>query len=360
MNLRKLFQKSESLVSVDIGSGSVKIVELDLSGAKPRLVNIAISPLSADIFTNNTITKPEKVSEKIAALLESNSINDKRAATAMPGPSVFTKKIKMPKLAMAELSNSVQFEAGNFIPHNVDAVKLDFHVIGEAGKNQLDILVVAVKNEIIESFVNTLALAGLETAVVDVDYFALQNVFELGYPELLSNTVALVNIGTRHSSINICRNGESLFTGNISLGGKQFTDAIAEGLGVQPSEAEDLKRNRHSNKTLQDAVQDIMDRNIEYVAGEFNRQLSFFWNASGADEGIDKIVLTGGGSLVPGLIEELAEKIGIECMMLDPFKGIECGSNVDQAFLKEISSTMSVCVGMGLRQPGDKEIPDYL
>jgi type IV pilus assembly protein PilM len=360
MNLKKLFQKNESLVSIDIGASSVKLIELDLSGSKPRLINVAVSPMGMDIFANNAISKPDKVSEKIAAMLESNSINDKRAATAMPGPSVFTKKIKMPKLGMAELSNSVQFEAGNFIPHNVDAVKLDFHVLGEAGKNQLDVLVVAVKNEIIDSFVNTLALAGLETAVVDVDYFAMQNVFELGYPELIPSTVALVNIGTRYSSINICRNGESLFTGNIALGGKQFSDAIAEGLGVQPAEAEELKRNRHSNKTLQDAVQDIMDRNIEYVAGEFNRQLSFFWNASGADEGIDKIIITGGGSLVPGLMEELAEKVGIECMALDPFKGIECGSNIDQAFLKEISAAMSVCVGMGLRQPGDKEVPDYL
>lgn len=365
MKLASLFRKKESLIAIDIGSSAIKMLELDMKGARPKLLNIGISPVTGEIFSNNALTKGEKLAEQISALLEANSVADKRVCTAVPGPSVFTKRIKMPKLDPGELATNIQFEAGNFIPHNIDAVKLDYHVIGESGKNQLDVLVVAVKNEILDSFMDCFSYAGLEVAVADVDSFALQNMFELGYPEMLSKTVALVNIGARYSSINICKNGQSLFTGDVSVGGKLFTDAIAEVMGVPADQAETLKRKKKGgpsnaqNDAIAGAVQDILDRNIEYVASELNRQLSFFWNASGAEEQIDSIMLTGGGSLVPGLVEELSEKTGINCALLDPLRGIEHGEGFDAAYLQEIGPLFSVAVGMGIREPGDKVIPDY-
>lgn len=366
MSLKSLLRRSESLISIDIGSTAIKMLELDTSGPRPKLVNIGVSPVAGEIFANNTITKGEKIAEQISALLEANSVGDKRVCTAVPGPAVFTKKIKMPKLDAAELATTVQFEAGNFIPHNIDAVRLDYHVIGEAGKNQLDVLVVAVKNEILDSFLETFSYAGLEVAVADVDCFALQNMFELGYPEMATKTVALVNIGARYSSINICKNGQSLFTGDVAVGGKLFTDAIVEVMGVPVDQAEALKRKQKpagsstaQNDAIAGAVQDILDRNIEYVASELNRQLSFFWNASGAEEQIDSIMLTGGGSLIPGLADELSEKTGINTQLIDPLRGIEKGEGFDAAYLQEIAPTMSVAVGMGIRQPGDKITPEY-
>lgn len=366
MGLADLFRKRESLVSIDIGSSGVKLLELDTSGSKPRLVNIGYGPLNGEIFSGNAVSKPEKVAEQITALLEANSITDKRVVVAMPGPSVFTKKIKMPKMDLNELSTNIQFEAGNFIPHNVDAVRLDYHVIGESTKNQLDVLVVAVKNEIIDSFTFCLNTAGLEPGVIDVDYFALQNMFELGYPEAMDKTCALINIGARYSSINICRDGEALFTGDISVGGKIFTDAIMEGLGLQEAEAEKLKRDLRnppkdgdaSAKELHTAAREFVDQKVEYAASEFSRQLSFFWNASGSEGAIDAIYVSGGGALTPRLIEELAEKAGIACTMLDPFRGLAVGEEIDQQYLKELAPVMAVGVGMGIRYPGDKIIPD--
>jgi len=353
---KSLFKKSESLISVDIGGAGVKLMELDISGARPKLLNIAYAPLPADIFSTNAISKTEKVAEVITSLLESNSIGDKRAVTAMPGPSVFTKKIKTQKMDSTELASNIRFEAGNFIPHNIDAVRLDYHVLGESGKSQIDVLVVAIKNEIIDSYMAALSLAGLETAVVDVDHFAVQNMFEMGYPEDTPKTIALINMGSRYSSINICRAGSSLFTGDIPLGGKLFTDALVNDLGLSAEEAELVKRGKPSKKGDPAQIKEIVDKNIEYVASEFNRQLSFFWNASGADDGIDKIVLCGGGGLVKGLLEELNEKTGIECSYADPLRGITVPDNFDANFLKEISPLMSVCAGMAIRQPGDRVV----
>lgn len=359
MGLKDLFTKGEALISIDIGLSGVKLIELDASSDVPQLVNIAAQPFAADVFNNNVISKTEVVSEAISGMLEANAIGDQRAVVAMPGPSVFTKRVSMPKMSPAELTTNVQFEAGNFIPHNVDAVKIDYHVIGEKGKNNLDVLVVAVKSEIVASFVECLSLAGLEAAVVDVDYFALQNCFEISYPELIDKTVTLIDIGARYSSINICKAGQSLFTGDLAIGGRLFTDVIAQETGVSPEEAEKIKKDKHASGVDQEVVHDVIDRKIEYVASEFNRQLSLFWNASGAEEGIDKIMLTGGGSLIPGLLEELSEKTGIECGLIDPFKGIECGEDFDSSYLEELKPSMAVCIGMGIRHPGDKEIPDF-
>lgn len=294
MGLLGFLDKSESLVGIDIGASSIKLLELDVSGGSPVLVNAASVKISGDVFTNNVLTEIDYVSEQISSLLEQHGVEDRRVITAMPGPSVFTKKIKMPKMDIDELSSNIHFEAGNFIPHAIDQVKLDFHIIGNGGGKQLDILVVAVKNEIIDSYVEAFAMAGLEAAVVDVDYFALQNAFELGYDDLLSETIALINIGARYSSVNICRGGESLFTGDISVGGKTFTEAVEVELGVSSDEAEDMKVNGKGGESA-DSLKDIIDQNVEQAAAEFNRQLSFFWNASGADEGIDRIMLTGGG-----------------------------------------------------------------
>ena len=355
-----LFKKQESLISVDIGSTAVRLIELDVRGSKPALVNIGKTALTPDIFSGNIISRQEVVAEKLAGLLEANDISDKRAVVCVPGPSVFTKRIKMPRMDLDELRDNIFMEAGNFIPHNIEAIKLDYHIIGESGKNQLDVLVVAVKNEIIESFVNCLSLAGLETAVVDVDSLALQNIFEMSYPERMESTVALINLGARYSSINICRRGEPLFTGDIPVGGRLFTDAIVSELGVSPEKAEEMKKNPAQNGAESELLQDILDRNVDYVAAEVNRQISFFWNASGSEEGIDSIMLTGGASVVPGLVEILAEKTGLKCSLMDPFRGIDCGDGIDKNYLAEIGPGVAVALGMGAREPGDRLIPQGL
>ncbi len=359
MGLANLFKKNEALLALDIGSHALKLVEIDTSGATPRLVNAVTQPLKHDVYSNNIITKGEEASDEIHSLLESHDIEPKRVVTAMPGPSVFTKKIKLQKMPLADLKTNIQFEAGNFIPHNIDAVKLDFHILGETGKNQLDVLVVAVKNEIINSFTDAIALAGLDTAIVDVDYFALQNVFEFNYPEVAEETVALINMGSRYSSINICKGGVTLFTGDMSIGGKQVSETLEGELGMSEKDADEAKEKAYAGDA--DArVDDVLSQSAQQIAEEFNRQLSFFWSASGSEEGIDKIFLTGGGSLIKGLTEQLAEKTGLDTEQLRSLKEIDYTEVFDDQEAKSYEPLLSVALGLGIRESGDKIIPNYL
>ena len=358
MGLSDLFVKDESLLAIDIGASSVKIIELE-EGEDNRYVlkNIGYAPLEGEVFASNILQSSEQVSSQIHALIEANDIPMKRAVVAMPGPSVFTKKIQMQRMDYSDLQENIQFEASNFIPHNINAVKLDFCILGDNPQGGYDVLVVAVKNEVVDSFVDTVSLAGVEVAVVDVDYFAVQNMFELGAIET-DKVVAVVNVGARFTSINICQGGKSLFTGDISVGGKQYTDAIAESLQVSEDEAEKIKLGKSGQPDQIDTAKEVIDKQTEYVSAELNRQLSFFWNASGAEEGIEKVYLTGGGSQIPGLLEELSEKTALDCELLDPFSVIDTGDGFDSNYLKEIAPMMSVAVGMAIRKPGDKEIPE--
>lgn len=352
------FGTSESLLAVDIGATSVKLVELALEdGDKPELVNLAVAPLPAEAFSNNDIAKPELIAEQIGALLEANGIEGKRVVTVVPAPSVFTKRIKMAKMPLADLAEAVQMEAGNFIPHNLEAVKLDFQVTGAFGKNQLDVLVVAVKNEVIDTLVDTISLAGLETVIVDVDYFALHNIFEHSYPELMKKTVALVNVGHRYSAISICRDQESMFTGDIGVGGRIVSEMLVQEGGVPADKVEETKRALLRGQVTgadPELVTQTVRNAVESMAAEYNRQLSFFWNASGADDGIEQILLAGGGATTPGLAEAIKSQTGIECATVEPFRQIDCGEGFDEAHLREIGPQVAVGVGLALRMPGDK------
>ena len=360
MVLSKLFKKTETLVSVDIGSTCVKLIEVDWSLERPRLVNLAFAPLSSEMFSNNQIIKPDEVGVILSDLFEQAGVKDRRVVTAMPSPGVFTKRIKLSKVPLDELDSIVRLEASNFIPHNIDAVKLDYHIIGQPSRTQIDVLVVAVKNEVVESFLESFAIAGTDVAVVDVDYFALQNAYEACNPDGLSKTMALINVGHRFSSINICKNGASLFTGDIAVGGKAFTDALSEGSGISHKDAEQVKKEIWTKKTGNPDDLETLERQVEMVAGEFNRQLSFYWSASGADDGIDQILLTGGGSQVPGLVEDLAEKTGVDCSYFDPLLGIEVSADLEVEYVQQMRLQLAVAMGMALRVAGDKIIPEFM
>lgn len=345
----------ESFVSVDIGSNSIKVMELDVSGGKPRLINAGMCLTPAHAIQNNIITKTDAVAESIRSLIEANGITATRVVSAVPGPSVFTKKITTGFVPLRDLRNNLTYEASNYIPHNISAVHLDYQVLRANGKSSIDVLLVAVKNDIIKSFVDTIDKTGLETAIVDVDYFALENMFSLCYPEEFSKTVALVNIGARYTTVNILQEGLSLFTGDVAVGGRLYTDALCSTASLEPLAAEQVKMGNIPDDVDQSLVRETIDRTTEHVASELHRQIGFFWNAAATDKSIEAIYVCGGGSQVGGLIEELSSKTGLTCNIVEPWRGVEGVDRLDSDYASELSPLMGVSVGLAMRRSGDKE-----
>ncbi|MCC6932779.1 MAG: type IV pilus assembly protein PilM [Deltaproteobacteria bacterium] len=357
MGLSSLFNagRNDAYVSVDIGSNTTKIMQLDISEAKPKLITAALAPTPSNVVSNNAISKPDEVVETLKSLLETNKVSSKKAIIVVPGPCAFTKRVTLAQTSVKELAHNIKFEAANYIPHNIDAVYLDFQVVKSNGKSTMDVLLVAVKKEIVATYLSVVEGAGLEPMILDVDYFALESMWEQNHIDDGDRTVALLNIGARYTSVLIKQSGMILFYGDIGLGGRLYTDALCEALQIKPKEAEQIKAGVVDEKFDVNVINETVERTTDHIAGELQRQLGFFWNASGASKSIEKIYLTGGGIQAAGLLEELQLRTKVSCELVNSFKEINCPATFSANYLKEINSVMSVSVGLAMRRLGDKQ-----
>lgn len=353
--------REESLVGVDIGSTAIRVIELDISNERhPKVLTFARTPVRGEIFSGNSISNPSALSDHIQALFESQSIEAEKVVAAVPGPAVFSKRIRVPFLSPSELRGHIEMEASNYIPQRIDDVHLDFHVLGETGKNQLDVLLIAVKREVTDSITEVFSLAGLDVAILDVENFAVQNLFEIVRPDLVSKTVALVHIGGRYATINICRGGESLFLGDVAVGGRSATESLmGESDSLSWDAAEELKIKASDSGDIEEKYRSSFSKTVESMCSDLNRQLTFFWNSVGSDAGIDNIIVSGSGGLLPHFCQDLSEKTGVPCEYLDPMTVVKCEDATLEKELKSRSHSLSVALGLGLRRLGDRTDLDY-
>jgi type IV pilus assembly protein PilM len=352
-SLSGLFRREGRYISLDIGSSMIKVLEVESGGSQLTIRAYGSAPLPPSAVQNNMIVEPEGVAGIVRGLLKKSGAGASEAITAVPGPAVIIKKLQLPSQSPNELENSVLFEAGNFIPESLENVNLDYMVTDVLEKErQFEVLLVAVKRDIINSYTTTLQLAGLEPVVVDVDYFALENMYELNYPPSEHQVVALVNIGARYSCMNILRGGRSTFTGDVPVGGKEFNDALVRNLGVSAAEAETIKLGLHPTYPL-DQVEPVLQPVKEFLAEEIHRALSFFWTAA-TDEQISMILLSGGTSRVPGLVQLLSERLEVPVHVVNPLSNVTLASGVDRAALEKDAPSFAIAIGLGVRRPGDK------
>lgn len=353
LRVADLFRRNGRFIALDIGSSSVKLLEVEGGIGNYQVRGFGSHPLPASAIQNNMVQEPEPVAAAIRDLVKQCNATARQVITAVPGPAVIIKKIQLPSQSPKELENSVLFEAGNFIPENLENVHLDYMITDVLEKeNQFEILLVAVKKDIINSYTTTIQMAKLEPVVADVDYFALENMFDLNYAPADKDVVALVNIGARYSCMNILRGNRSTFTGDVPVGGKEFNDALVRNLGVAFGEAERIKLGK-STEHPPDQVEPVLQPVKEFLAEEIHRALSFFWTAA-TDESIGAIYLSGGAARMPGLKDLLAERLEVPVQFVQPFEKVTFAHGVDREALEREAAAYAVAVGLGVRRPGDK------
>ena len=353
LRVTDLFRRQGRYVSLDIGSSSVKLLEVEGEGGSLEVSSFAAVSLPPSAVQNNLVQEPETVAAGIREALKRSGASATQAITAVPGPAVIIKKIQLPSQSANDLENAVLFEAGNFIPESLENVNLDYMITDILERdNQYEVLLVAVKKDIINSYVSAIRMAGLEPVVVDVDYFALENMFEVNYTPSDGQVVALVNVGARYSCMNILRGNRSTFTGDVPVGGKEFNDAIVRNLGVTAVEAENVKLGKSAEYPIE-AVDPVLQPVKEFLTEEIHRALSFFWTAS-TDESISAIYLSGGTAGMGGLRELLAERLEVPVEIVNPFAKVTMARGVDRAALDKLAPSFAVAVGLGVRRPGDK------
>jgi len=346
-------RREENYVSVDIGSNSIKMLEVRTASGRIELLNWGAVPTPAGAIQSNMVTEPDRVGDAIRSLIESRGVRARKAITAVPGPAVMIKRVTLPSQSPQELDNTIMFEAGNFIPEELENVNLDYQVTDTREEaKQMEVLLVAAKKDIVSSYAETLRHGGLLPIVVDVDYFALDNMYELNYEPAADQVVALVNIGARYSSINIVKGGRSTFTGDVPVGGRDITEALTRDLGVSAEEAERLKAGDGAQvdaEQLSMAMGPAVDALIE----EIHYALSFFWTAA-TDERIDILYLSGGAARTSELAQRLAERVEAPVEIADPLGRIMLASAIDAAALRRRAPEFAVAMGLAMRRPADK------
>lgn len=351
-----LFKSKKDLVGIDIGSSAVKLVQLREAKGVYHLVNLGMVPLSPETIVDNSIMDSSAVVEAIQSLVESLKIATKNVAASISGHSVIIRKIMLPMMAEDELESSIQWEAEQYIPFEINEVYLDFQILGPnpGDPSQMKVMLVAAKKDFVNDYVAVFKEAGLNPLIMDVDGFAVENMFEANYGFPEEEVVALINMGASAMNINVLREGESVFIRDVQAGGNMFNEELQKRLNLSGEDAEKLKLGGGVANADPKVAAEIVADAAENLAQEVQRSLDFF-SATSSDEKIQKLYLTGGVSMVPQVATSLKDRLGIPVEVIDPFHGIVVNEKqFDSDYIHSIGPMLPVAVGLAMRRVGDK------
>ena len=341
---------SKTIVGLDVGSSSIKAVELKKKGGQIEVAHLGLEALASDIVVDSMIVDSGTVSSAISKLFTDCLIKTKSVATAVSGHSVIVKKISLPSMSDQELAETIEKEAAQHIPFDLADVSLDYQILSEeAGSPNMDVLLVAVKKDKILNYTNVLSMAGRTPAIVDIDALALQNCYEYNYQPAPGQVVALLNLGASVMNINIVKGTTPLFPRDVSVGGHQYTDSLQKELDLSFDDAESLKLGNKVGTVSEDAKAPILQQVTEIIVLEIQKTFDFF-RASAAGEHIEKIYLAGGSAKVPGLMEALRQEFSMPVELLNPFQRVVPPADGPGAELVEQNpGQLAVAVGLALR-----------
>ena len=349
--------KSKLAIGLDIGSSSVKLVQLKERKGGYALQAFGTARLPPETIVDGALMNSAAVVQAIQELVSAQHVKGREVAIGVRGHSVIIKKISLPRMSQEELDESIQWEAEQYIPFDVKDVNIDTQILTPQGDaaGQMDVLLVAAKKDMINDYTAVCAEAGLSATVVDVDAFAVQNAYEVSY-EISGETTVLINVGAAVTNINILANGSTTFTRDVTMGGNSFTEEIQKQLNVSYEEAETLKvgGQGETDAVVPQEVERVIQGVSEQLAGEIQRSLDFY-AATAADNRIARVFLSGGTARIPALFKVLEHRAAVPVEILNPFKSIEIDNRrFDPALLTGAASSAAVAVGLALRRAGDK------
>jgi type IV pilus assembly protein PilM len=349
--------KSKLAVGLDIGSSSVKLVQLKEKRDGFALQAFAAAPLPPEAIVDGALMNSAAIVQAIQEVIAQQKVKTREVAIGVRGHSVIIKKISLPRMSQEELDESIQWEAEQYIPFDVKDVNIDTQILTPGGDaaGQMDVLLVAAKKDMINDYTAVCAEAGLTATVVDVDAFAIQNAYEASY-DVVPDAVVLINVGAAVTNINIVSNGVTTFTRDVTIGGNAFTEEIQKQLNISYDEAEALKvgGQGETDAVVPQEVERVIQTVADQMGGEIQRSLDFYASTAG-DARIGRVFLSGGTARIPALFKVIEARAGVPVEILNPFKNIEIDNRkFDPAVILAAAPSVAVGVGLALRRPGDK------
>lgn len=349
-----LFSKKIEPIALDIGSTFIKLVQLKGSNKNFQLVKFGMVPLPPEVIVEGAVMDAGRVVDAIKELLASQKVKTKEVVISVSGSSVIIKRVSVADMTDEELAESIKWEAEQYIPFSIDDVNVDFQKLGAgASEGQADVLLVAVKKDKINDYVNLVKEAGLDPVVMDVDAFALANMFELNYA-FEEGTTALLNIGASVMNINILKDGVSIFTRDITVGGNRYTEALQRDFGLTYEDAEKVKRGEEVEGAEREQISGVMSSVTDDIVAETQRSFEFFRSTTGSDK-VSRVLVSGGCARIGNFTSVLSERLEIPVEVVDPFKKVKIDpKRFESTVIAESSPLCAVAVGLAIRRPGDR------
>ncbi len=357
-----MFGKDKGIVGLDIGSYSIKAVELKSRRKEGEesyeVAKIALEFLPHDAIVEGTIMDSEAVVETVKMIFDENKISNKNINIAVSGSSVIIKKISLPSMETEELAESIIWEARHNIPYPYEETSVDYAILrppSASEQKNLDILLVAAKKEKITNYSNVVYQARKNLEAIEVDAFALQNAMEINYPEEFRNkTVALINLGANLTNMVITERETPQLFRDLSIGGFFFTENIRKDLGVSSDEAEKILKGIPVKDFPPEQSQAVINTNVENLLEEIEKTFSFYESGEGAEKKIDKIFLSGGLAKLKDLAKSFEQRFNTETEIFNSFRNIYYNEKkLDPIYLRDMASLFGVATGLATRKMED-------
>lgn len=348
------FEKGE-LIGIDIGLSSVKIALLSqVKKNQYKLEKYHAVDLSEAAVIEDEVQKPDEVVEAIVSTIKKLGITKKIVCLGMDGPNTVTKRLQVPDGVEEEVEDNILWESEQYIPFGADDAEIGFSIIGRIEDEDIvDAIVGAVRTDVVENYMEIISSAGLTARVVDLNVFAIVNMFEFIYEdrldELSDEGTIILDFGAQYTKILVYKNNGPVFTKEINIGGVLITEEIQRTMGVGYEEAEDLKINGDSKGNLPEEILILIESHINKILEELKKVLNFYI-AAGSSEQVGSCFVTGGSCRLPGLSEALQELIGLDIEEINPFDVLEVKAKLDDDELDEISTSGLVALGLAMRK----------
>lgn len=344
-----LFGRNKTTVGLDIGSGLIKVVVMDHARGVPELVKVAVAPLLPDAIVEGEVMDPRLVADAITAAMQSAGIKSTDVVTAVGGRDVIIKRIQTERVKEQQARELMRWEAEQHVP-DVESVELDFQILetnGDSPPEEMSVLLVAAKRELVDAKLRILGEAGLSPSVVDVDAFALHNAFELNHPEAMRGAVALVNVGNEITNVNVLDDGVPILTRDLAVGTRRFQEDLQRHHALSAEDAERAVRGYDRSAQLDSVLQ---ARGEEIAVGVERAAAFLAASARGAPQ-VRIVYICGGGSRVPGLADVLGQRLHLKVEFANPLANLHVRDGALSGFaMDDVAPLLMLPVGLGLRQ----------
>ena len=345
--------RKRPLLGLDITTSSVKLIELAPAGKSYRVESYAAEATPPNAINEKSIVDVDAVGDAIRKVVKRSGTRCREAAVAIAGDAVITKIIQLPvNLGENELEGQVEIQADQYIPFPREEVSYEFEVVGpsESDPDMLDVLLVATRSENVDQRRAAVEAGGLESRVVDVEAFALENACELMRHQMpdrgMDHQVALVDFGAANTTFSVLQNMRVIYTRDFAFGGQQLTEEIMRTYGLSLEEA---GRSKKEGGLPSNYAPEVLDPFIDDMTQQVSRSLQFFLASGGGREQPDQILVCGGCANIPGVADVISSKVGIPTEVGDPLGQMRLSSRAKSMGVRQDAVALLTACGLALR-----------